>query len=203
MKRIGCNILSGNKGFTLVELIVAMTISLIIIGVAGSILISSANLLAHQANKVEREAIADTTADFVRDRLLFARSIEVTGTLPGDAADKEIIYIGGSDGSAAQKGYVYYKRAGDTAPVNAFGDRFYKRTTIALDYTVTVAEPTAGLPDPQKTLEVTIHIYAEGNDTVQYSTTRTYKLVNSKADDIPTDSTAEQSTATPYYLVIS
>jgi prepilin-type N-terminal cleavage/methylation domain-containing protein len=203
MKRTGHTRASGNKGFTLVELIVAMTISLIIIGVAGSILISSTNLFAHQVNKVEREAIADTTADFIRDRLLFAQSIEVTATLPGDATNKEILYIGGSDGNAAQKGYVYYKRAGDTSPVNAFGDSFYKRTTIALDYVVTVVEPTTELPDPPKTFEITVHIYVAGNDTAQYSVTRTYKLINSKPDTEPVASGSAQSTTTPFYLVIS
>jgi prepilin-type N-terminal cleavage/methylation domain-containing protein len=199
MQRISDNRQLGNKGFTLVELIVAMTISLIIIGAAGAILISSTNLFAHQASKVEREAVADTVADFARSRLTYAQSVEVVYTLDGvDTEGTAILYIGDAEtGAASGTGNLYFKRAEDTsAPINVYGTGFYKRTTIGLDYTVTATSET------QKSFAVTIKIYAAGNDAVQYEITKTYKFANSALDESLINVGSEQSSVQPFYLLI-
>jgi prepilin-type N-terminal cleavage/methylation domain-containing protein len=196
MKRILQNRQLDHRGFTLVELIVAMTITFIVIAAAASLLLSSTSLLAHQTNKVDRETIADTAADFAKNRLIYAEGVTVVSDISSAPASSAILYIGDADGIPAPKGYLYFKRAGDTGdPINAYGTDFYKRTTIGLEYEETT------YADDTKSFAITVNIYVDGNDAVQYSKTKTYQFLNSALPGIDGHLSAKSET-TPFYLLI-
>jgi hypothetical protein len=184
-----------------VELIVALTISAIVIAGAGMLLISGSNLLAHQANRAEQESITDATVEYIKERMLYAQSVEIvtSPTVPGGVSDAAVLYVGSSPTQTATQGYLYFMRNGDTSPINAFGDAFYMRSKISLDYSVVVPNDMANT-DQSKYFKVTVHIFI--NDIEQYQATKTFKLINSAATDEPLSNEQVIGQNEPFYLLI-
>lgn len=201
MRKIYGNIYKHNQGFTVVELIVALSISVIVIVGAGMLLISGSNLLAHQVNKAEQESITDATVEFIKERMLYAQSVEIvrSQTVPGSALGADVLFVGSSPTQTATQGYLYFLRNGDTSPVNAFGDAFYMGSKVSLDYSVIVPNDMANT-DQSKYFKVTVHIFINGAE--HYQATKTFKLINSDSSDNPLNSEQVIGQNEPFYLLI-
>jgi prepilin-type N-terminal cleavage/methylation domain-containing protein len=139
---------SNTKGFTLVELIVAMVVSVILVAAAGGILITSMNLLAHEERSDNLKMISTTVAGFLEAQTHFAAEIYPTKTEPTakptktsyaiPTADEWLTSVKGADSPAAARESSYKKNAlfyvGDIAGNPASkGYLFYKRAGDAGD----------------------------------------------------------------------
>jgi prepilin-type N-terminal cleavage/methylation domain-containing protein len=189
------------KGFTLVELIVAMLIAGICIVAAGSFLISGTNLLGNAQRNATEERVSDDLADFIKERLLFAESIEVVQENQIRTADlakgSALLYIG--DGAnptnVENKGYLFFKQETETAPTDVFGSEYYQKNKASLDYKATVESGKT------KIFEITVTVY-DGDDSKGYNNKKTFKLVNSTANFSPITSVTKEGLNTKYYLLI-
>jgi prepilin-type N-terminal cleavage/methylation domain-containing protein len=133
-----------NHGFTLVELIVAISISLIILSVTMTILISSMNISSQSIKASQGEQVANACLDFVLDQLSFATTLESSSSTTLGlmvASDAEFLYIGDTSGNPSDRGRLYLRTAQtggkDTAPLDTYGEQFYLGGTISLRVTYT------------------------------------------------------------------
>jgi prepilin-type N-terminal cleavage/methylation domain-containing protein len=191
---------SAKKGFTLAEVIVVLLISTILVGISGSFLITSTNLLGHVENSAAQKEIADMTADFVKDRLLYAQNVSIVEaeTPPALPAGSEVLFVGNEDGTAIEnQGYLFAQRGDEAQPVNVFGSALYQRFQISLDFSATVAA-AQGQP---KTFGVSI--YACANGQRGYSDKKTFRLVNSHDGNEPLASRAISGADKKYYLLFN
>jgi hypothetical protein len=124
-----------------------MIVTLLIVGISISIsitfLTTGSNFLNRTEENASDKALAEKAADFVRDRLLYAREVRVirAGTPPKYLKDGEILYIGSEDGKKiANTGRLFYRRADDrvASPVNVLSETLYRKCDLALSYTAVV-----------------------------------------------------------------
>lgn len=138
------------KGFTLVELIVTLAISMVLLVSVSSVLFSSTNIANRTEAKADSELIAESLLDEIRSVANMATSIEA-----GDGSDEDDNQNGnggnGSDGEEIEEcmliddkllqvngdGYpvLMTKQAGEqnfTVENKIFADKFYKDKTIKL-----------------------------------------------------------------------
>lgn len=138
------------KGFTLVELIVTLAISMVLLVSVSSVLFSSTNIANRTEAKADSELIAESLLDEIRSVANMATSIEA-----GDGSDADDNQNGnggnGSDGEEIEEcvliddkllqvngdGYpvLMTKQAGEqnfTVENKIFADKFYKDKTIKL-----------------------------------------------------------------------
>ncbi|MDR3316298.1 MAG: prepilin-type N-terminal cleavage/methylation domain-containing protein [Coriobacteriales bacterium] len=170
---------SGTQGFTLVELIVAMLISVIVFGAAAAILISSLSLSANVTQDATYERVADAALDFVEERATFATA--VTSSEAEDLASFEallavtedpLLYIGDENGLPAERGWIYYRRAESSAtPQNIFGESFYQGGSMS----VSIIETKLTNRKPAET--ITVILYDRESHQVAQRT-RTVYLIN-------------------------
>ncbi|MCC8192594.1 MAG: prepilin-type N-terminal cleavage/methylation domain-containing protein [Ruminococcus sp.] len=66
------------KGFTLVEVTVALAVFAILITLASGIIISGSNIFARNTNRISASETADSVYDILNERLSFATSIDLT-----------------------------------------------------------------------------------------------------------------------------
>ncbi|MCD7772631.1 MAG: prepilin-type N-terminal cleavage/methylation domain-containing protein [Ruminococcus sp.] len=66
------------KGFTLVEVTVALAVFAILVTLASGIIISGSNIFARNTNRVSASETADSVYDILNERLSFATSIDLT-----------------------------------------------------------------------------------------------------------------------------
>ncbi|MDR3304595.1 MAG: prepilin-type N-terminal cleavage/methylation domain-containing protein, partial [Clostridiales Family XIII bacterium] len=162
-------------GFTLVELIVALAISAVVIGAAAAFLIYGSNFLASAQIKAEDKSLAEESADFVKNRLLYSGSITVVRSTrpPVGTSGGEILFIGNADGSEiANNGQLYYMRADDNSAVNAFGTGKYRNNSLAMSYrAIVTTDPATGKTD--KVFEITISTIRKGKAVYHYTKTFT------------------------------
>jgi type II secretory pathway pseudopilin PulG len=126
------NIIQKNKkaGFTLVEMIVTLVITIVIIGVSSSIIISTTNVFGRSALRDMQQSVAETVLGFSTDRMLYAVDLKVKAAPEAADAGKAVLGIN-------TDGQLVYLRAGDTgAPINVFGDNFYSNYRVSLSYSV-------------------------------------------------------------------
>jgi prepilin-type N-terminal cleavage/methylation domain-containing protein len=177
----------SRKGFTLVEVIVALLIFAIVVAVAAGFLIFGGNFLNRSEQHAEDKRLAENTADYVKNRLLYATNVQVirSDTPPSPSSDGEVIFIGsdtngdGSPDELAHTGHLYYMRADGSAPVDVFGIGDYRGSLLALAYDATVdIAPTEGAINalPPKTFGV--KAMAVRNNEQSYHSEKTFRLYN-------------------------
>ncbi|MCD7727416.1 MAG: prepilin-type N-terminal cleavage/methylation domain-containing protein [Ruminococcus sp.] len=66
------------KGFTLVEVTVALAVFAILVTLASGIIISGSNIFARNTNRISASETADSVYDILNERLSFATSIDLT-----------------------------------------------------------------------------------------------------------------------------
>jgi prepilin-type N-terminal cleavage/methylation domain-containing protein len=129
-------------GFTLIETIVTLLIVGIAISISITFLTTGSNFLNRTEENASNKALAEHAADFIRDRLLYAREVRVVSASkpPSDTRGGEILFIGGDGGTKiANTGRLYYWRDG-AAPVDILGAGLYRNSELALSYTATITE---------------------------------------------------------------
>jgi prepilin-type N-terminal cleavage/methylation domain-containing protein len=212
----------NKKGFTLVEMIVTLSIALIVIGVAAGILLSSLSLFAHEEKNVSTKQVIQEISEYLNEQTKYAMIIDPiasttvpsSGTYPqrsyeeyfeyaGDSdpfANNTLLYVGDENGIPAQKGFLYYKRAGDTgAAINAFGVQFYGSLKMELDVSE-IRNPSTD------TIVVTQTIRLFDGEVEVRTATNTFQLVNSLVFETvgyewPGDITIDGGSFTGYYIV--
>jgi prepilin-type N-terminal cleavage/methylation domain-containing protein len=128
-------------GFTLVELIVALTISLIVIGIATAMLLSGTNMAQRTAQRALEEQIIDGVFKFAQDRLLYV------GTIDKGEADKlstvvsqdmGLLYVSENGTTATETGMLYFRGVSDSSvPLNVMGKDFYMSYSVSLEAKLT------------------------------------------------------------------
>jgi prepilin-type N-terminal cleavage/methylation domain-containing protein len=189
-------IIRAKKGFTLIEVICAMVIAALVIGLSGSYFISSMNLFGHIESTAEQKEIADMTADFIKERLLYAKNISVVEAAapPAATGGKQVLFIGDQSGTAtANQGYLFFMREDDTVPMNVYGKAHYKQFRISLDFDVRAED------GQNKVFAVNVYTCADGQRG--YSDKKTFELVNSHEDDAPEASVTISGADKKYYLI--
>jgi prepilin-type N-terminal cleavage/methylation domain-containing protein len=136
--------LKDQKGMTLIELIVAMIISAIILALSGGYIISSMNLFNHVSSRGMDSASADEILSVVSGQVEFAESITVLNTVADATAGSTLLYVGDASGAPAAdgRGYLWLRRTLDTTPINVFGEAFYHRNKVEMNYTVDLVDET-------------------------------------------------------------
>jgi type II secretory pathway pseudopilin PulG len=178
---------AGQAGFTLVELIVAFSVSLIVIAITTALLISGTNMAQHTTEQALDEQILDGVSSVAENRLRFAASIETQaagelGTAKGEASG--LLYIGDAAGNAAERGMLFLRPAdagAGASPNNVMGETYYNSHTISLEATVTQKA------DAKPIVSITIKLYDRDGALVA-ERTQTHSLINGAKSEA--DSTA-------------
>jgi type II secretory pathway pseudopilin PulG len=130
-------LMRGKAGFTLVEVIVTLVITIIVIGVSSSIIISTTTIFGKTALRDMQQSVAETVISFSADQLLYASAI--TPVDSHDARTDESTFLLGINSD----GQLVYIRAGEpvgTAPINVFGTNFYHNYSVSIVYSIEQAE---------------------------------------------------------------
>ena len=173
--------MSGQGGFTLVEVMVTLIITIIVIAVSSSLLITGTNIFARSAQRDVQTNIAETVLSFVSDQLLYADRIgtgpngndDTIYTIPS-ASGASIVHIKNTTtGYGDIRGQLFFRRADDTQPslVNVFGENFYQGYDIGLKGVINKG--------PQNSyIELTVNVYRGISDTPVLTRTITRPLLN-------------------------
>ena len=167
---------SCNGGFTLVEVIVTLIITVIVIAISSTLLITGTNMFARSAQRDIQQNIAETVLSFVSDQLLYAYHIDqkahlTTGVPEDDYANANgaVLQVMMPDGSTRTGGYLHFRRDNDNqAPVNVFGSNFYGNYTITLNLDIQARTTSASA---YFTLTVTV-VNSLGADVLSRTTTK-------------------------------
>jgi type II secretory pathway pseudopilin PulG len=163
------------SGFTLVEIIVTLVITIIIIGVSSSILISTTGIFGRTALRDMQQSVAETVLNFATDRTLYAVDLKLTDSAGALDAAKTGNAVLGIDG----KGQLVYIRSGDKdtwPPINVFGDNFYSKYRVSLTYSVIK-------PDGEGfSIVMNAELTDERNEKVVLNRTMTRPLLNYKGE---------------------
>ncbi|MDR1421905.1 MAG: prepilin-type N-terminal cleavage/methylation domain-containing protein [Coriobacteriales bacterium] len=174
--------LAGHRGFTLIELIVTLSISVILIALAGSLIVFSMNFLNRTEVRASDKHLAEQSADFIKERLLYANSISLVRATepPSSASGGDILFIGQLDPATnkitiTNEGHLYYMRAGDSAPVDVFGTGGYDNNALAFSYRAIVDETNR----TDKSFEITTKTIRDS--MVAYTSKKTFSLYEAGA----------------------
>jgi prepilin-type N-terminal cleavage/methylation domain-containing protein len=210
--------LSRRSGFTLVELVVTMLISVILVAITITFLTSGTNFLARAEVSASDKTLASSAADFVKNQLLYASEVKVVyvdeaGTLPdpGDVYGFTVLYIGDEDGaSIANTGRLYYKRPDLNVSTNILGDEIYRGKELALEYNAVVTTPGDG-SSKAAAFEVVAKVVRDGVQTKEAS--HIFRMFNVGLNSEPNENASVASwdgedTANPaknkkFYLLIT
>jgi prepilin-type N-terminal cleavage/methylation domain-containing protein len=171
---------NGTRGFTLVELIVAISVSLIVIGIAATILLSGTSMAQHTAQRALEQQIIDGAFNFAQDRLLFADTVEkktpaelATTSL---APDTGMLYVSSGAGNMAEsRGMLFFRQAtaSATSTFNVMGEEFYWGYTISLEAELT------GVVDKNPVVLIRMKLHDKTDPTTVVATReRTMTLIN-------------------------
>jgi len=155
---------AGKSGFTLVEVIVTLVITIVVIAISSTLIITGTNLFARSAQRDVQANIAETVLGFVSDQLLYARGIEEFQTNPptfGSAGNAAVLQIKQNDSTdnSHTRGQLFFRRAGDdNDPINIFGSNFYQSYDVELD--IVVFHPAGG---GNASMTVTVKLYNNNN----------------------------------------
>jgi len=171
----------GRGGFTLAELIVAATVTIIVMVISGSIIFTSTSVLSKSAQNDLHKNITETILEFVSERLMYAVAIEEgllgSGNAALDAAAGTGAVIRVMDGGAgAAKGRLYYRRPLDTGSlVDVYGPDFYHGYQISV--TCKIDNPKPGSAG-KATLNTTVSVYAGSPQKLAYESSAKKPLLN-------------------------
>ena len=170
----------ARAGFTLVEVLVTLVITIIVIGISGSLIISSTNIFSKSAQRDMQMNIAENVLEFVSEQMLYAYDIQQKPTL-NTGAPVDYTGVNGaiirivkpSSGFGDSSGQLYYRRAGDTGDlINIFGSDFYHDYQVSIVCSITGPSAT-GKNDAFFTLTVGLHNKMNPSNTVlERSTTK-------------------------------
>jgi prepilin-type N-terminal cleavage/methylation domain-containing protein len=139
IRRLG----TGTKGFTLVELIVAMTVSLIVIGITTALLLSGTSMTQHTTQRALEEQVIDGVFNYAEKQLRFAGAVEglYSEEINSVPAEGTALYVGNGAGVPSERGMLFSKKGADpsdpSTPLNVLGDSFYFEHTVSLESTLT------------------------------------------------------------------
>jgi len=156
---------SNRAGFTLVEVIVTLVITMIVIGVSSAIIMSTTSIFGKQALRDMQLNVAETVLSFATDRMLYAYDILAVNSLTAPGQDFSANAIIGINND----GQLVYLRADDKGdPVNIFGSAFYNNYSAALVYSI--IRPATG--SASVVMNVVITDNRTGNEVLDRSMTR-------------------------------
>lgn len=129
--------MKNSKGFTLVELIVTLAISMVLLVSVSSVLMSSTNIANRTEAKADSELIAESLLDEIRSIANTANYIE---TFDDSDESSDSIIIGNKLLEVNREGYpVFLEQEGSseefTVEKKIFDDKFYKDKTVKLSGT--------------------------------------------------------------------
>ena len=183
----GRRILSGRKGFTLVEVIVTLVITVAVIAVSSSLVITGTNIFARSAQRDIQANIAETVLSFVSDQLLYTEYITNLDTNPpvlSTAGGNAILMIkkNPSDTYTDVRGQLFFRRANDSQnPVNVFGSNFYNNYKIGL--TVEIKSTATGY-----SMTLTARVYNSADvEVLSRTTVRSLLNYHGPAQTLPLD----------------
>jgi len=168
------NSFSGKSGFTLVEVIITLVITVIVIAVSSSLVITGTNIFARSAQRDVQQNIAETVLTFVSEQLLYAETITEMTNPPvfENAGGAAIMQIKKSttETYSDTKGQLFFRRAQDSQnPINIFGSNFYGNYEVGITLEITI--PAAG-----PSVTVTVNVYSSNstdpNPVITRTTTR-------------------------------
>jgi hypothetical protein len=129
--------IGGTRGFTLVELIVAFSVSLIVIAITTALLISGTNMAQHTTRRALDEQTIDGVFSFAENRMRFAASVEKRESSELASTQQEtgdFLYIGDAAGNPVERGVLFFRHEADgAAPRDVMGEAYYRDNTISLD----------------------------------------------------------------------
>lgn len=182
------NVKKDTRGITLIELVIVMLISLILMGIAGTMLLSSTNNYHQTASTDLAKLSSDEVSSFMREELRYASDMVISKTPLSDPYTKEngwhYFYI-----SASDEGRLYYDQI--TTPL--YPESFYHNHKLAIE--------TRGYDDYH--LNLSYYMY-DNQQKENYRSTETLELMNLKLQvaDGKTwfDGTTYDSHSTAYYI---
>ena len=182
-------------GFTLVEVMVTLVITIIVIAVSSTLIITGTNIFARSAQRETQTNIAESVLTFVSDQLLYARRIEPGGPNTGNGkldygqAEGAILHVRAATGmggtlQGATEGQLFFLRASDNSPepVNVFGSGFYQNYKIGILLDIFYENP-ATLENASFTLTVNVYNSNNLNPNPVMSRTTTKPLLNYKGNE--------------------
>ena len=178
---------SKKAGFTLIEIIVTLVITIIIIGISGSIIISTTNIFGRSAMRDMQQTVAESVLSFATERMLYAYSLQVSNT-PTDDTNTAVIGIN-TDGQ-----FVYLRTEDTGAPINIFGSGFYHNYSVSLTYSIT----DSGSGNYSVAMEVVIT--DDRNNNVVLNRTMTRPLLNYHGPAVA-DVTIGKNTTNRYIII--
>jgi prepilin-type N-terminal cleavage/methylation domain-containing protein len=149
---------NSKKGFTLIELVIAMVITVLLVGIVTGILAFSTDLFGNVLKSTDSKNIGDEIMKWTKDRIQSSYEVAVSEVDIGteseeliltsgsivnpDTTSAGIIMIGAAHETSghdnpktSNQGYLYFKRADDAAaavPINVFSESYYRGNTISL-----------------------------------------------------------------------
>jgi prepilin-type N-terminal cleavage/methylation domain-containing protein len=168
-------------GFTLVELIVAMTISLIIIGIASAILLSGTNMAQRTTQRALEEQIVDGVFNFAKDRLLYVGTVKAEN-LGGEEQALGLLYVSDKyNTEVKERGMLFFRDISDPsdssapAPINVMGEDFY------MGYTVSLEAKLTNKVGNKPVLFIKVNLHSKTNpDQIIAKRELTFTLINGK-----------------------
>lgn len=151
--------MKNNRGFTLVEIIVACVIVSIAMAFAAGILLTSFNLTSRSAAANESKMIGDTVYNWISDRLTYASNLQILNGQDTTTAAKY------SNTLRIENGKLLVKMEGGTE-YSLYGNDFYGNTEIRM---------TVQALDSNK---VRLAVEVLDGDTVCYRTGSTIQILN-------------------------
>jgi prepilin-type N-terminal cleavage/methylation domain-containing protein len=188
-------------GFTLVELIVAMTISLIIIGIASAILLSGTNMAQRTAQRALEEQIVDGVFNFAKDRLLYAGTVdkkEETELSSAISSGTGLLYVSKNGTAATDRGMLFFRDASDSPgppasdPINVMGTDFYMGYTISLEAKLTNTK------DKKPVIFIRVNLHSKTNsDQIIAKRELTFTLINGEVNTV---AVLDDTVSSPQFL---
>ena len=124
---------------TLVEVMVALVIALIVIGITSTMLISGTQFFNKASSEVQDAEIARTVLNFTKSELRFAteiRSYIITSDRPNPKEGEGVLFAMNESGAAGayNRGMIGFRRPDDKQlPArNIFGKDFYHGRTVGI-----------------------------------------------------------------------
>lgn len=135
-----CNIKRNEQGFTLIELVVVMVISVILMAIAGSIFLSATGFFTNVTLSDQDKLGTDKIAEFVDGEIMYATDIVVSKEEPDKLAltgdhwhyfkfEKERIFFGDTLYKDTTKSYY------NSDPVKILNDSYYANRNLVVEAT--------------------------------------------------------------------
>ncbi|MCD8328215.1 MAG: prepilin-type N-terminal cleavage/methylation domain-containing protein [Ruminococcus sp.] len=183
----------NKKGFTLVEVTVALAVFAILVTLASGIIISGSNIFARNTNRVSASETADSVYDILNERLSFATSIDLTKdefSPDGDGYNECIkLEKKGSSSSGDERVSIRRENSSDFDGVCETGDF---DVLLSLEG---VTKTTNG-KNNMTLLNVKISIYSD--DELMYTKDASIELLNSACEITGIDSTPSNEVSDLY-----